>query len=240
MKNSKKLPNLIAGLIATTMSYSVIAAEPSALETILVTANAQNTEDDITQRISSETIRTYDKETVGAALNLSSGVTLSKVGARNEEMIYVRGFDLRQVPVFLDGIPIYVPYDGYADLGRFTTFGIAHIDVAKGFSSLIYGPNTLGGAINLVSKKPGELLEGEIGAGTTWTDDGGNNSRRVYTNIGSNQGSWYIQAGLSYLDVDSFSLPDDFPARRFENGNERENSYSEDRKVNLKTGTHAE
>jgi iron complex outermembrane receptor protein len=234
MKSSKKLSKLIASLIATTMSYPVIAAEPSELQTILVTANAQNTEDDITKRISSETIRTYDKETVGAALNLSSGVTLSKVGARNEEMIYVRGFDLRQVPVFLDGIPIYVPYDGYADLGRFTTFGIAHIDVAKGFSSLIYGPNTLGGAINLVSKKPGELLEGEIGAGTTWADDGDNNSRRVYTNIGSNQGSWYMQAGLSYLDIDSFSLPDDFPARRFENGDERENSYSEDRKVNLK------
>ena len=28
--------------------------------------------------------------------------------------------DLRQVPVFMDGIPVYVPYDGYVDLGRIT------------------------------------------------------------------------------------------------------------------------
>jgi iron complex outermembrane receptor protein len=233
MKHKKKLSILITSVITAGLPCTVLADDPK-LETIVVTANAQDTERDNTQRINIDTIRVHDKETVGAALNLSSGVSLSKVGARNEEMIYVRGFDLRQVPVFLDGIPVYVPYDGYVDLGRFNTFGIAHIDVAKGFSSLIYGPNTLGGAINLVSRKPGELLEGEIGAGTTWTDDGDNNSRRVYTNIGSNQGSWYVQAGLSYLDIDSFSLPDDFPVRRFEDGDERENSYSDDRKVSLK------
>ena len=28
-------------------------------------------------------------------------------------------------PVFLDGIPQYVPYDGYIDFGRFTTFDLA-------------------------------------------------------------------------------------------------------------------
>ncbi len=239
MRNHFYIPSHLSLFIASTISIgfpSVALANTNApkLETIVVTANALDTEDDNTQRISIDTIRAYDKETVGGALNLSSGVSLSKVGARNEEMVYVRGFDLRQVPVFLDGIPVYVPYDGYVDLGRFNTFGIAHIDVAKGFSSLIYGPNTLGGAINLVSRKPGNVLEGEIGAGTTWADDGNNNSRRVYTNLGSNQGSWYVQAGLSYLDVDSFSLSDDFPARRFENGDERENSYSDDRKYSLK------
>lgn len=230
---SSCLSIFLLSLFTAGWSYAAFADAPK-LETILVTANAQNTEEDNTQRISIETIRVHDKETVGAALNLTSGVSLSKVGARNEEMIYVRGFDLRQVPVFLDGIPVYVPYDGYVDLGRFNTFGIAHIDVAKGFSSLIYGPNTLGGAINLVSRKPGELWEGEIGVGTTWDDSGANNARRVYSNIGSNQGSWYIQAGLAYRDVDSFSLPDDFPARRFEAGGERENSYSDDRQYSVK------
>lgn len=233
MTEQKTMPLLIASVIAAGISPLALANKP-ALETIQVTANAQDTERDSTLRLDIETIRLHDKETVGAALNLSSGVTLSKVGARNEEMIYVRGFDLRQVPIFLDGIPVYVPYDGYADLGRFNTFGIAHIDIAKGFSSLIYGPNTLGGAINLVSRKPSESMEGEIGAGTTWGENSDNNSHRVYANIGSNQGSWYLQGGISYLDVDSFALPGDFPTRRFEDGGTRENSYSEDRKISLK------
>ena len=87
------------------------------------------------------------------ALDLLSGLSLSNVGGRNESMVYVRGFDLRQVPVFIDGIPEYVPYDGYVDLARFTTFDLSEITVTKGFSSVLYGANAMGGAINLRVKK---------------------------------------------------------------------------------------
>ncbi len=77
------------------------------------------------------------------ALDLLSGLSLSNVGGRNESMVYVRGFDLRQVPVFIDGIPEYVPYDGYVDLARFTTFDLSEITIMKGFSSVLYGPNAM-------------------------------------------------------------------------------------------------
>ena len=80
--------------------------------------------------------------------------------SRNEDMVYLRGFDVRQVPLFIDGIPAYVPYDGYVDFGRFTTFDLAQIRVAASGASLMYGPNTLGGAINLVSRKPVRAFEG--------------------------------------------------------------------------------
>jgi len=66
-------------------------------------------------------------------------------------MVSIRGFDSREVPLFIDGIPVYVPYDGYVDLGRFTTADLAAIQVAKGFSSVAYGANTLGGAISRFS-----------------------------------------------------------------------------------------
>lgn len=70
---------------------------------------------------------------VSKALNLLPGVTLTASGPRNESMVSVRGFDLRQVPVYMDGIPVYVPYDGYVDLARFTTFDLAAVDVSKDF-----------------------------------------------------------------------------------------------------------
>lgn len=186
--------------------------------------------------LDSETMRKYDRETLGKALNLVPGVNLSRVGARNEQMVYVRGFDLRQVPIFLDGIPVYVPYDGYADLGRFTTFELSRIEVAKGFSSMTYGPNTLGGAINLVTRKPVKAFEGEIGGGLSLTDDGESNGNRVYANLGSNQGNWYMQAGMSYLDQDYFRLSDDYRGNAFEDGGRRDNSYATDRKINFKVG----
>ncbi|MCS5517457.1 TonB-dependent receptor plug domain-containing protein [Pseudomonas qingdaonensis] len=77
----------------------------------------------------------------------------------------MRGFDRLQVPVYIDGIPTYVPYDGNIDLGRFTTYDLSRIQVDKGFASLLYGPNTLGGAINLVTRRPVQEFEGEVGGG---------------------------------------------------------------------------
>ena len=66
-------------------------------------------------------MRQRNADTVADAVRLLPGATLSR-NNRNEEMIYLRGFDPRQVPVFVDGVPLYVPYDGYVDFGRFTTF----------------------------------------------------------------------------------------------------------------------
>ncbi|MFD2838855.1 TonB-dependent receptor plug domain-containing protein [Azotobacter vinelandii] len=152
---------------------------------------------DNTDSVDSRDMRLHDRETVGEALNLIPGVSLSKTGARNEQMVYVRGFDLRQVPVFIDGIPVYVPYDGYPDLGRFTTFELSRIEVSKGFSSMTYGPNTLGGAINLVTRRPQEEFEGEIGTGFSFTDRAENNGEWTYANFGTRQDNWWAQMGLS-------------------------------------------
>ena len=94
-------------------------------------------------------------------------------GARNEYNLLVRGFNARRVPVFMDGIPVYVPYDGEMDLGRFTTFDLSRIDISKGASSVLYGANTMGGAINLISKKPTKPFEGSIGYGFSHGKSGG-------------------------------------------------------------------
>lgn len=71
--------------------------------------------------INQATMTKLQRLNVATALNLLPGITLGNIGPRNEAVVYLRGFDLRQVPVFIDGIPVYVPYDGYVDLARFTT-----------------------------------------------------------------------------------------------------------------------
>lgn len=186
--------------------------------------------------IGADELRAQDRTTVGEALNLAAGVSLSRVGARNEQMVYVRGFDLRQVPIYVDGIPVYVPYDGYVDLARFVTFDLARIDIAKGYSSSLYGANTLGGAINLVSRRPARAFEGEYGAGLVFNDGGDMAGQQVYANLGSNRGSWYVQAGASYLARDFYQLPSDFIATKTENGGRRDNSAQHDAKLNVKIG----
>lgn len=184
--------------------------------------------DQVAAVVSGKEMRQFNRDNVGDALNLLSGVTLS-TNSRNEKTIAVRGFDSRQVPLYIDGIPVYVPYDGYVDFNRFSTADLAAIQVAKGFSSMAYGPNTLGGAINLVSRKPKAALEADAMLGF-----GAGNERQASANIGSKQGDWYMQVGVSYSEADTFRLSSDFKPTASEDGGARDNAYRRDNKVSLK------
>ncbi len=225
----------IALLLPSGQAFSADTAQAEAeLETIVVLGSrlvsGMGLDDQVASSLSSEQIRRFNRNNVGDALGLLSGVTLSQ-NSRNENMISVRGFDSRQVPLYIDGIPVYVPYDGYIDFNRFTSADLAAVQVAKGFSSVAYGPNTLGGAVNLISRKPSRALEGDlsVGAGTA-------QQRQASANIGLRRGKWYMQAGASYIDSDGFKLSDDFSATGTEDGGLRNNSYYKDHKLSFKLG----
>ncbi len=165
------------------------------------------------------------------AINFLPGISLSNVGGRNESMIYIRGFDLRQVPVFIDGIPEYVPYDGYVDLARFTTFDLSKITVTKGFSSVLFGSNAMGGAINLISRKPSQKYEYDVSGGAM------NSGAYDYAiHLGTNQGLYYVTGSASKLKQNSYPLSKSVTATKMENGGERDNSYRKDTKYNIKAG----
>ncbi|MDY0191269.1 MAG: TonB-dependent receptor [Desulfuromonas sp.] len=184
--------------------------------------------------ISSEKLQRFNRDNVGQAVNMLPGVSLREGGTRNEQTVSVRGFDSRQVPVFLDGIPQYVPYDGNVDLARFSTLDLSEIRVAQGAASLLYGSNIMGGAINLVTRKPSKELEGNVRIGIATGSE-----RLVAANVGTNQGLWYLQASLSYLEADNFKL-----GRGFEDGkatptdtrHRRDNAYRTDQKGSFKLG----
>ncbi|MFB9078667.1 TonB-dependent receptor plug domain-containing protein [Flavobacterium procerum] len=75
----------------------------------VIITNHQNK--DTLNRITSKSMESQNKMDVSRALNMLPGVSLTASGPRNESMVSVRGFDLRQVPVYMDGIPVYVPYE---------------------------------------------------------------------------------------------------------------------------------
>ncbi|KAA0990874.1 TonB-dependent receptor plug domain-containing protein [Dyadobacter aurulentus] len=186
---------------------------------------------DSSQRISSREIERFNRTDIAGALNTLPGISIGNIGPRNESVVYVRGFDLRQTPVFIDGVPVYVPYDGYIDMGRFTTFDLAEINVSKGFASILYGANTMGGAINLVSRKPVEKFEINGRAGIY-----SGNGYRWNVNVGSRFDKFYFQAGISQLKQDTYPLSDDFNLKKFQTIRERENAYRDDRKASAKIG----
>lgn len=169
----------------------------------------------------------------------TAGLYVDKKGARGEKNFTVRGFDARHVPLFIDGIPVYVPYDGNTDFNRFITFDLSRIEVSKGASSVLYGMNTMGGAINLISRKPSREFEGNIGYGFETgrsSDTLGNN---LELNLGTRQEKFYTQIGGSFFEDKGEQLSKDFKEGALannEDGGRRESSLQRDSKVSAKVG----
>ena len=62
--------------------------------------------------VNTDEMQKYNAKDVSSALRTLPSLVISGNGSRNESTVYLRGFDIRSVPVYMDGIPVYVPYDG--------------------------------------------------------------------------------------------------------------------------------
>lgn len=222
-----------ASPVTTTVSASTLQ-DSHLIEHIQVVSSRlssqANADIQVSAYIDSSAFLQFQRDNIGDALNLVSGTTLA-TNSRNEKMISVRGFDARQVPLFIDGVPLYVPYDGYVDFDRFTTADLAGIQLAKGFSSVLYGPNALGGAINLLSARPTAPFAADVAVKT-----GSAGLRQVSFNAGTLQDHWFAQTGFAQNQSDGFNLSDDFVPTATEDGGRRDNASSKDRKWSVKLG----
>ncbi len=105
--------------------------------------------------IDGEDIMIRDARTVDEALDFIQGVHVS-VGNKNEPEVFLRGVSQDQVLVMVDGVPVSSPYYGYLDLSHISVNDIEKIKIIKGSASGIYGPNAMGGVINIITREPTE------------------------------------------------------------------------------------
>lgn len=189
-----------------------------------------------TDVVDSATLAAKHRDDLAEALDLIPGVSVQNLGQRRERLIAVRGFSSRQVPLFIDGIPVYVPYDGNVDLARFGVDYVSEIVVSKGLASLLYGPNILGGAVNVISRKPTEAFQMSAKLATEADDKLDSIERRGVLSLGAASGNWYGYISGSYAKSDGYRLPDDFVPVAAENGGMRENAESSDSVISAKVG----
>lgn len=157
------------------------------------------------------------------ALKLLSGLRITQSGGRNEALVYIRGFDLRQTPVFIDGVPVYVPYDGYVDLNQLLVQDVAYLRVDKGFASLLYGANTMGGAINIISKQPQKTLDLSVGTGTRFSSQGlGAYNGNI--NVGTKHKKWYVSTSVGWQQQMHANLSAKFDTVPLQRNHQRDNS----------------
>lgn len=250
-----KLSKISAALLlCSTVAYADQTAQPNeetenseqttksnvfTLGTVVVSASIPQTSERFESYIGKETIDLLEAKDVGEALQYTPGVfydspIASGNSGRFESGVTVRGYGLRYVPIYVDGIPVYIPYDGYSDMGRFSTADISSIQVAKGYSSVMYGHNTMGGAINIVTMKPRSEFDfsSVIGAGS-------GNTRETSVNLGTLQENWYLQVGLSDRTRKYTRLADNYVGKDAEGQFVDSDKYlynTKDRRANIKLG----
>jgi len=87
------------------------------------------------------------------AIKCALGVMVT-FGDKDEYKLKVRGMDNKRIVLLIDGIPVYEPYYSSFDLKTISAGGIESLQVTTGPSSVLYGPNTLGGIVNVITRRP--------------------------------------------------------------------------------------
>jgi outer membrane cobalamin receptor len=157
--------------------------------------------------------------TVTDAISMEAGIR-TQVNSKGEIPVYIRGFSQKQIAVFIDGIPVYFPYEGELDLNQIPTASIEKITISKGMPSILYGPNSMGGTVNIITQ---ENREG-FGFGASFQTGSKQsislNTRGEFLNLKWNVGGQFNKSS-------GFYLPGSFNNTVNEDGNRRDNSHYE-------------
>ncbi len=102
--------------------------------------------------VTEQDIRKVGAQTVDQALHLIPGVNLQSAG-KNSRHLSIRGFSESSLKVLVDGIPANETYFRTIDLSQIPAAAVSEIIVIRGLPSVLYGANTMGGVVNIVTKK---------------------------------------------------------------------------------------
>jgi len=136
------------------------------------------------------------------ALDLLAGADAQTAG-KGEVNVSLRGFEQRNLKILIDGVPAYEGYLGTVDLSAIPAESIEKIIVTKGAASVLYGANTMGGVVNIITTKERE--------GTYFSSSfGGYNAKNFVLSRGAQAGKFNYYLGGSRRSSDGWRLSGDF------------------------------
>lgn len=159
--------------------------------------------------IRTEELRVSPAPLLDQALRESPFV-LVRQNSRGEMEISVRGSDSRQAAVLMDGVPLSLGWDHRSDPSLIPITGSERIVIVRGLGSLLNGPNTLGGSIEISHDAYGQPKRGQF-----WAGLGLDQYRASVATLGFGKrlaefggGALSFRAGAAHRQRDGFKLPD--------------------------------
>lgn len=144
------------------------------------------------------------------------------VNSRGESQFMIRGAPERQVRLWLDGIPLNVPWDERVDASLVPVDAVGSVRAVRGVGSALDGPNALAGTIELRSPLlPGDgrrtRLGFQMGESHLWE------GRLLHQR---RSGDWEMLAASAWRRQSGFVVPDGLAAP-FNQGSARERLNSD-------------
>ncbi len=130
-----------------------------------------------------------------------------RTNSRGESILFLRGAGERQLGLFFDGVPYNVPWDNRFDLTFLPLDVVGEISVNQNASSVLYGANVLGGAVNINTYE-----RGTNGHNASLSFNGSNSE--TYSASGSfdwKKDNFNFTAAAAYLDSKGSILPKSSP-----------------------------
>lgn len=179
------------------------------------------------ESIGSIELKNFNENIITTELNLGesvsdiNGVSLT-TGGKTGSDISIRGFNEDQIKIMLDGRPLSGGYFGSIDLNTIPMSEVKEIQVLKGPISSLYGSDTMGGVVNIITKSPNNKH---------WFKTGflakNNNTNKIFISSSRDLGNWDYWVYLSRYNTDGFVLSKDFSPTSFENGMIRDRNARE-------------
>ncbi|HEY0970352.1 MAG TPA: TonB-dependent receptor [Gemmatimonadales bacterium] len=140
---------------------------------------------------------------------------LVRRNSRGEMELSVRGSDSRQAAVLVDGIPITLGWDHRTDPSLVPLTGARSITVTRGLSSLLHGPNVLGGVVEVDVTRgsdSGARTRRSLSLATDVDQLGGHGLSISGATPLDTAGRWTLRAGAAWRDRPGLALSGGVPS----------------------------
>ena len=92
------------------------------------------------------------------------GIKIRQYGGLGQlSTVSIRGSSSEQVLVLLDGVPMNTGQGGGVDFSTIPLDAVERIEVIRGGGTAVYGPDAIGGVVNIVTKPPGDRPQATAG-----------------------------------------------------------------------------
>jgi iron complex outermembrane receptor protein len=124
-----------------------------------------------------------------------------RTNSRGEAELTIRGSESRQVAVLLDGVPLTLQWDGRTDVSLIPATAAQELGLVRGLSSMLHGPNTLGGVVELRVGSGSVPARRALHTATGIDHLGGwSTSAAATVPIERDGGSWLLRGGAGYRE----------------------------------------